>query len=161
MAVKLGEVLRLPVIHLDKLFWQHGWIAMKSEKWREKVRSLVAEEKWIIDGNFNGSLDIRPPQADGVIFLDFATSVCVRRVSKRILTSYGKVREDMAEGCPERIDIPFIKWVWRFRKDIRPAVYDSRQQYYNGNDLYVFQNPKQVNDYLQGLTLFLKARCDN
>ncbi len=161
MAVKLGALLELPVIHLDKLFWQPGWIAMESNKWRDEVRAIVDEDKWIIDGNFDSSLDIRLPRADSVIYLDFATSVCIRRVVKRILTTFGKVREDMAEECPERIDVPFIKWVWRFRKDVRPAVYESVRQYYNGSDLFIFHNPDQVNDYLQGLKISSQAKSDN
>ncbi|MCP4567053.1 MAG: AAA family ATPase [FCB group bacterium] len=148
LAMQLGLIMNLPVIHLDKYFWQKGWVAMESEKWRDNVREMVSRKEWIIDGNFDGSLDVRLPRADAVIFLDFPTHVCLWRVSKRIMTSFGKVRQDMAEGCPERIDFPFLRWVWRFRRDVRPEVAAALRQYYNGQRLYKLDSPRMVNNFL-------------
>lgn len=148
LATQLGRIVNLPVIHLDQYFWQKGWVAMESEKWRDNVREMVARNEWIIDGNFDSSLDIRLPRAEVVIFLDFPTHVCLWRVSKRIMTSMGRVRQDMAEGCPERIDIPFIRWVWRFRRDIRPEVAAALAQYYNGQSLYNLDSPQMVSNFL-------------
>lgn len=161
MAVRLGVMLKRPVIHLDKYFWQNNWVAMEAGIWRDRVRRMVTGDEWIIDGNFDSSLDIRLPRADTVIFLDFSTGVCLRRICKRILTSYGRVREDMAEGCPERVDIPFIKWVWRFRRDIRPDVYGSLGKYFDAEGLIILRNPLQVEEYLKSIGSIVTETIDN
>ena len=64
LARRLSEDLNLPLIHLDTYFWNPGWIETPESLWREKVEDLVAEPKWIMDGNFSGTFDLRFPASD-------------------------------------------------------------------------------------------------
>ena len=57
-----------------------------------------------MDGNYGSSLDLRLPRADTVLWFDYPRHVCLRRVFWRIATTYGRVREDLAPGCPEQLD---------------------------------------------------------
>ena len=122
LATALGRVLQLPLIHLDQHFWRAGWRPTPREEWREKVRQLVAGENWIIDGNYDSSLDIRLPRADTVIYFDFPTMVCLRRIAGRVIRGYGKVRPDLAPGCPERFDWAFLIYILGFRYSVRPII---------------------------------------
>ena len=144
LAVELGKILDLPVIHLDRHFWNPGWVETEKEAWREKVHQLVSGERWIIDGNYDGTLDIRLPRADTVIFLDFPTRVCMWRIARRIISGYGKTRHDLAPGCPEKIDGEFILYSWRFRRDILPKVHAALNRYYPHGRLIVLSKPAQV-----------------
>ena len=65
---------------------------------------------------------MRLERCDSVIFLDYPRWLCLWGVVKRIAKSYGKVRPDMPEGCPERIDWEFLQWVWNFHKNVRPKL---------------------------------------
>ena len=76
MAVRLGEILRLPVIHLDRLHWRPGWVEPPKQEWRRKVEEIVTAERWIIDGNFGGTMDIRLAASDTIVFLDFPRAIC-------------------------------------------------------------------------------------
>lgn len=151
LAAKLGMILNLPVIHLDQYFWNPGWVETEQATWRKKVNQLVSGEKWIIDGNYDSTLDIRLPRADAVIFLDFPTRICMWRIVKRIISGYGKTRPDLAPGCPEKIDFEFIRWAWRFRRDIRSRVYAALEKYYQGGKLIVLGTPDQVSAFLSAL----------
>lgn len=144
LAVELGKILDLPVIHLDRHFWNPGWVETEREAWREKVRALISGDRWIIDGNYDGTLDIRLPRADTVIFLDFPTRICMWRIARRIISGYGKTRHDLAPGCPEKIDWEFILYTWRFRRDIRPRVYAALSEYYSDGRLIVLTKPARV-----------------
>jgi len=78
----------LPVIHLDVHFWKPGWLKPSEDEWRDKQRSLLAGEEWIVDGNYHATLEDRLERADTVVFLDTPWWVCARRafvrgVSKR------------------------------------------------------------------------------
>jgi adenylate kinase family enzyme len=121
-ARRLGALLELDVIHLDSLYWSAGWVEMPKPEWRETVEGLLTKSAWIMDGNYSGTLDMRLAACDTVIFLDLARSVCVWRLFKRAVLYRNQRRPDMAEGCPERLNLDFVKWVWGYRKRSRPKV---------------------------------------
>jgi adenylate kinase family enzyme len=121
-ARKLGDVAGLPVIHLDQLFWEPGWVQVPNEVFLQRLRDVLAREKWIIDGNFASTLDLRVPHADQIILLERSRLACVARVGRRVALSHGITREDMAPGCPEKLDFEFLKYVWRFPAKLWPET---------------------------------------
>lgn len=121
-AKRLGEILELKVIHLDSLFWSSGWVEMPKDQWRAMVEELIKGESWILDGNYGGTLDLRLAACDGVIFLDMPRMICLKRVFKRRMSHRKQSRPDMAPGCPERINLEFIKYIWDYPRTKKPAV---------------------------------------
>jgi adenylate kinase family enzyme len=113
-ARRLEALTGLPVVHIDQLFWDPGWVQVPKSRYLARLRDALTEDRWIMDGNYTSSLDLRLPRADRVILLDRSRLSCVTRVGLRIASSYGQVRADMAPGCPERIDWDFLKYVWRY-----------------------------------------------
>lgn len=68
LARLLGERLDLPVVHLDKLFWEPGWAEPDAQQFRERVREAVAGDAWVCEGNYaRRTFDLRLPRADLVI----------------------------------------------------------------------------------------------
>lgn len=112
----------LPLIHLDKEFWRPGWTPTPRAEWRPKVAALAAREQWVMDGNFGSSLDLRLPRADTLIWFDYPRLPCIWRALKRVAGSYGQVRPDLAPGCPERIDIEFLRYIWAFNSKDRLQI---------------------------------------
>lgn len=124
LSRKLAMRWGLPLHHLDALFWNEGWIPTPKPEFREMLKDVVAQPEWIIDGHFNSTLEMRAQYADLIIFLDFSNWLCLSRVTKRVWSYWGQTRPDMAEGCPEKIDMKFVRWIWRYPKDVRPGVLD-------------------------------------
>jgi len=147
LARRLGDKLALPVIHLDREYWNAGWVETPKEKWYEKQRRLVAEPAWIADGNFGGSLEIRFNRADTVIFLDYNRFVCMYSVIKRWLTNIGKTRPDMAAGCFEKMDLDFLKWVWQFPKGGRRIIIEKMERY-KSMKVFTIKNRRQLKRFL-------------
>ena len=150
LARALGEKTGLPVVHLDKLFWKPGWVEKSPEEFDELHRQALAGEQWILDGNFNRTMTQRIARCDTVIYLDFSRFSCVWGVMKRILTTYGTVRPDMGEGCPERFDLDFLKWVWNFNKNKRQRYYDLLNSLEN-KQVYILRSRREVNAFLHNL----------
>jgi adenylate kinase family enzyme len=151
LSVKMSELLRLPLIHLDKEFWKPGWQQPPRDEWREHVWEMAAGERWIMDGTYDNSLDIRLPQADTVVFLDFPMGLCMWRILKRMLGGYGRVRPDMGDGCRERIDLPFIKFVWEYRKVRRPRILAALEKYTPAENVINLDSPRAVNTFIDEL----------
>jgi adenylate kinase family enzyme len=151
LAVELGKVLSIPVIHLDKHFWQPGWERTAEDDWRDIVSELVARDKWIIDGNYHRTFDIRIPAADTIIYLDFNRFLSVWRIIKRVMRYHNKTRPDMSEDCPDRIDFRFLKWAWNFPKDIKPENINYLNRYGSTRNVIVLRNSRQITNFLKNL----------
>jgi adenylate kinase family enzyme len=150
LARQLGEKLKLPVVHLDQLFWRPGWVSISKDEFDRVHEAALAEEKWIMDGNFDRTIPRRLERCDTVIYLDFSRFACLMGVLKRVLTTYGKVRPDMGEGCPERMDLDFLKWVWNFNKNKRERIYGLLKEA-EGVQVIILKNRRMVKKFLSEL----------
>jgi adenylate kinase family enzyme len=120
LARQLAARLDLPVHHLDRLFWRPGWVQRDPTEFRHDHQDLLRHPRWIIDGNYTSTLAERLAACDTVLFLDFPTSLCFWRILKRRFSR--APRTDMSEGCPERFDWEFYRYVLGFRRHHRPRV---------------------------------------
>jgi adenylate kinase family enzyme len=125
LAKKLAAKTGLPLVHLDRLYWRPGWKDPDLQEWFVDLQRELEREAWILDGHMGNSIAMRLRAADTVIWLDYPRWICLRRVAWRVLNGFGRVREDMGAGCPERIDPTFLRFIWRFRRERRPGVLDE------------------------------------
>jgi adenylate kinase family enzyme len=109
-----------------------------------RLRELVQGDRWIIDGNYSRLLDIRLPRADTVILLDFPLWVCYWRVTKRWLRYRGRSRPDMAEGCLEKLDWEFLKWIWGWPTRSRPQVLRRLDAVSSDKQVMILRRPRDV-----------------
>jgi adenylate kinase family enzyme len=121
-AGQLGKLLKIEVLHLDKFYWQPGWIETPKPVWLKTVEELLRRDAWIMDGNYSGTLDIRIEACDTVVFLDMARTLCLWRVLKRAVKYRNQSRPDMAEGCREQLPFEFIVWIWNYPRRTRPKI---------------------------------------
>jgi adenylate kinase family enzyme len=115
LARAIGARLGLPVIHLDVLFWQPGWVESDEASFRARIEQAAAGEAWVIDGNYSRFFDLRFARADTVIWLDLPRRLYFPRTVWRMVKNYGRERGDIGPGCPERFDYRFFRdWVWTY-----------------------------------------------
>jgi adenylate kinase family enzyme len=150
-ARRLSEILKIEVIHLDALYWQAGWVETPKPEWKQKVAALLAQDAWIMDGNYSGTLDLRLQACDTVIFLDIAPLICLWRIGKRLMQYRHQSRPDMAEGCHEKLNVKFIEWVWNYRKRTRPKVVRLLQENAHSKQVIWLRSPAEVEIFLANL----------
>ncbi|MGE0699803.1 MAG: topology modulation protein [Hyphomicrobiaceae bacterium] len=151
LAQKVGSGLGLEVIHLDKVYWQPGWTAPDTTTWRERVTDLTAGDAWVMDGNYNRTLPARLQRAHAIIWLDLPRRIYFPRAVWRSLRHYGRVRQDSAEGCPERLDPDFIcKYVWTYpqRRDQDAALMAGLPPHVRG---FALRSRRDVRQFVAGL----------
>ena len=148
-ALRLGRLVGLEVIHLDRHFWNSGWVETPPDEWNAKLSELSRRESWIMDGNYSSTLEIRLAVADNVIFLDFNRFTCLFRVLKRYVMNRGKSRPDISPGCQETLDWEFIKWIWNFPKRSRTKVFRLLEEFGGNIRVSILRNPKDVEMFLE------------
>jgi adenylate kinase family enzyme len=132
LARAISERTGLPVVHLDRLFWREGWMPAPREEALAALVAAVADDSWVLDGNFldgpGGNEQSRFQRADTVVFLDRSRWTCLRHVLVRLVRDRGRTRPDLPDGCGEGLDLPFLRWVWRYPAVDRPRVLASLAQ---------------------------------
>jgi adenylate kinase family enzyme len=153
-ARRLSEMTGIPFVSLDALYWKPGWVASDKAEFRERLTEVALQPRWIMDGNFPSHLvELRRDACDTVIWFDLPRRSCMFGIMRRIAGSYGKVRPEMAEGCPERIDFEFFRYVWTYRRQQRPKLLDYFQGLRADQSLVCFTDRTQANDYLKEIAL--------
>lgn len=85
LTLELGALFQLPVLRIDRLYWQPGRVKMPKDVYLPELRKAIAEEKRIIDGNNKGTPANRLERRDCVIYMDYYLFFCCRRVIRRAL----------------------------------------------------------------------------
>lgn len=148
LARRLGEKTGLPVVHLDQIFWSPGdWKHLEKGEFDTRLAAEAEKERWIIDGNYNRTLELRMAKCDTIIYLDFSRWQCLTGWLKRLITHWGKARPDMAPGCNEWFDPEFVKWLWNYSRDNRQRNYDLIARYPHANAV-ILKNRRQVRKFL-------------
>lgn len=145
----LAEKTGLPVYHLDQMFWRAGWVSVTKEDFDTELAETLTKDEWIIDGNYSRTIPMRLEKCDTVFYLDYPRLVCFFGVVRRVLGSLGKTRPDMAEGCPERFDLEFLQYTWKFRKKQREKLFGLLEG--ANAEIHIFRSRKEAKRYLDGM----------
>ena len=116
-ALRLAEQTGLPLVHLDSIYWRADRTHLTREELVAVLRPILAGPRWIIDGNYNGTMALRVEACEEVIFLDYPAEVCLAGVRARM----GKPRADMPWVETEE-DPAFMDFIRRYAAESRPKV---------------------------------------
>lgn len=151
LARQLGNILNIQVYHLDAIFWKPNWEGVSKEEQISIQTDLVKKDEWLIDGNYGGTLDIRMDAADTIIFLDINRTICTIRTLKRMLKYRNKTRPDMGEGCEEKFDFDFLRWIWNYPKMKRPDILRKLHDLPENKQIIILKSKKDVQTFLEYL----------
>lgn len=149
LAATLGKQLSIPVLHLDAINFEAGWVERNREEAKALIADFLQHESWIIDGNY-GELyfNERLTDADRIILFQFSRVRCLIRVLRRYQMYKGQTRPDLAENCPEKIDAEFLFWVlFKGRSRRRRNHFKQIAQQY-ADKAVVLKSPRAVKQFL-------------
>ncbi len=146
---KLAQKTGLPLIHLDYYYHQTRFNYYEDkDAWREKVKELITKDKWIIEGNYSSTYDLRFVRANCIILLEISSKKAVYRILKRHIKQRGKPRPEMPPEWEEKIEKGFLGHVWGFNKKEIPKISKELDNHKN-KELIFLKNPKQADEYLK------------
>jgi adenylate kinase family enzyme len=135
LARKMGQITGLPVIELDKLFWQTGLESMPRSEWVRKQHRLVQQEQWIMDGDLGqyDAPEVRLQAADTIILLDFSLVRCAWRALRR-----GRGRRG------------FWKWLITYRRRSLPVLMQAISKFAPHVELHLIRSPEELRQFIIG-----------
>jgi adenylate kinase family enzyme len=151
LSRELGQLLALPVVHLDSQYWRSiGGMRVEStpEQWAARHRELIATDHWVVDGMKLGVLAERLQRADTVVYLDLPTHACLSGIARRRIRYRGEMRPDL--GVYDRISWEFLRWIYSFRRRQRPRILDLLRAF--SGDVVVLHSRRDVRSFLASVS---------
>lgn len=145
---KLSEITHLPLFHLDLMNWNADGTTVDRAVFRERLSSALEKNQWIIDGNYNSTMEWRMENCDTVIFLDYPLEICLEGVEAR----RGKARSDMP-WVETQEDVEFTQFIKNFQSQTKPKIMDLLAKY-REKQIFIFKSRAQADAFLKNL-LFL------
>lgn len=137
----LRDKTSLPLYYLDMLWHKPDRTTYTREEFDEKLIEILKTDKWILDGNFNRTLEMRLRECDTAFLLDFPVDVCLSGVAARI----GTKREEMP-WVEEEFDPEFKEWILNFSRDKLPYIYEMLEKYKDKN-IIIFKSREELEEY--------------
>ncbi|MGQ3236135.1 AAA family ATPase [Shinella sp.] len=130
LAQGLSTRLAVPYVSMDReIFWLPGWHTRPRAEALARLQTIVAQERWILDGTSPGTLPLRLPRSHLVLWLRPPRWMSLYGVLSRWLKLRGQSRPEMADGCPERISRDFLSYVWNFERTESPEIAENIAAY--------------------------------
>lgn len=149
LAHELGAALQIPVHHLDALRWQADWTLLPRPEWVALLERLVAGDAWVMDGNFEGTLDIRLQRCETILVLDAPLWLAFARTVRRRL-SRGE-RRDLPSELRERLNLNLLRLFVRYRREVRPKLLELVAEYAAGRQVVVLRRRADARSLLDAI----------
>ncbi len=141
-ARALHELTALPLFHLDLLNWNSDKTTVGKAVFLERLQNVIALDRWIIDGNYGSTIELRLKECDTVFFLDYPVEVCIDGIKQR----QGKTRFDMPWTETE-VDKEFLEFIRNYNTQSKPKVLELLKKY-SEKDIVIFKSRKEADDYI-------------
>ena len=141
-ARSLESLTGLPLHHLDMMYWNKDKTTVTKDIFIKRLQSVMEKDSWIIDGNYQSSMEMRLGECDTVFFLDYSTQVCLEGIRSR----KGKARSDIPFVDDEN-DEEFISFIKEYNSKVRPQVISLLEKYRDRN-IIVFNSREESENFL-------------
>jgi len=139
---KLHKITHIPLFHLDMMYWNSDGSKVEKSVFLSRLSDALAKDKWIIDGNYSSTMELRLYACDTVIFLDYPQSVCLDGVRER----RGKPRSDIPWTEKEE-DSEFIEFIKSYNSQQKPIVLELLEKY-RDKKVIIFKSRRQADEFL-------------
>lgn len=149
LSLRLGRILGHRLIHLDARFWRSGWVSTPQAEWRQTVESLTRQERWIMDGTYESTLDLRIPAAETIIVIERSRWICLWGVIRRAMM-YGRgPRPDAPPKQP--IDLSYLRYIWHYPARTRPLVDELIEKHGSDKCVLVLRGAREIEELMSEL----------
>lgn len=142
LSRRLADMTGLPLYHLDMIWWRPDESHILREDFDRILTELTARDRWIIEGDYSRTYEIRLRACDTLIFLDYDEETCMEGLRQRV----GQKRSDIP-WVEQRLDQELVDMVYGYRQDKRPRLLALLEQY-PGKHVLVFHTREEADAWL-------------
>lgn len=143
---KLNKILNIELFHLDNIFWNEDKTHIEREEFDNKLSDILHKDRWIIDGDYSRTYEVRFKNADTIFFLDYPKDICLEGANSRI----GKKRDDLP-WIEEEFNKEFKEWIINWFIETRPILIELINKYKNDKSIIIFKSREEANDFINSL----------
>ena len=143
-AEKLSKCTGLPLYYLDAIWHKADKTHISREEFDQRIQEIFATDEWIIDGNYNRTVEMRLKECDTVIPFDLPTEVCLQGATERL----GKGRYDLP-WLETELDPEFECFIKDFANNSLPKLYTLIEKYKSEKQVIIFKSRKEADDFLR------------
>jgi len=143
-AKKLKDIVNCPLYHLDLMWNKPDKTTITREEFDKELEKILKTDKWIVDGNYQRTLETRLKVCDTVFLLDYSVDVCLSGAVSRV----GTLRDDMP-WFEENLNEEFKQRIIDFRNDKLPEIYTLLEQYSDNKQIIIFKTREDADLYLE------------
>ena len=153
-ARSLAQMMQVKHIELDAIYWLSNWTPRSEDEFRTLTQAAIAEEKWLLDGNYSRVRDIVWSQATALIWLNYSFPVVARRALGRTIRRvfdgevlYSENREIFCKAFLSRDSI--LLWVlktYRRHRHEYPRLFQEPQ--HRHLQIFVLRSPEEADRFL-------------
>ncbi|MBE6751224.1 MAG: adenylate kinase [Ruminococcaceae bacterium] len=145
-AEKLQKKTKLPLYYLDAVWHKPDKTHISRDEFDERIKEIFATTEWIIDGNYNRTIEMRLKECDTVILFDLPTEVCLQGATERI----GKDRYDLP-WLETELDPEFAGFIKEFKEKSLPKIYELLEKYKNEKQIVIFKSREDADKFLENI----------
>ncbi|MBQ4604955.1 MAG: adenylate kinase [Clostridia bacterium] len=145
-AEKLNKLTGLPLYYLDAIWHKPDKTHIPREEFDQRISEIFATPEWIIDGNYNRTIEMRLRECDTVFLFDLPTEVCLQGATERI----GKGRYDLP-WLEKELDPEFEEFIKDFPKTSLPQIYELIEKYKKEKHIIIFKSRKEADNYINNM----------
>lgn len=143
-ARRLRDATGLPLYYLDMLWHKPNQTTISRQVFDMQLNEILKKDRWIIDGNYQRTLEIRLKACDTVFLFDFALEVCLLGAISRI----GKQREDLP-WIETKMDEEFMRSIIDFPQKQLPQIYELLKKYQAEKHIIILKSREEADLYFQ------------
>lgn len=81
----LADELDYPYIEMDAIFWKPNWKESSDDEFFANLTESLNGEYWVLDGNYNRTVDIKWAKVDTIIWVDYTFTRTLYQAVKRAI----------------------------------------------------------------------------
>ncbi|MDD6156303.1 MAG: adenylate kinase [Lachnospiraceae bacterium] len=142
---ELSSIANLPLFHMDNIYWHADRTHISHDELVQELNKIMANDLWIIDGNYISTMELRIKEADTIFYLDFPAEICISGIKSRV----GEKRDDIP-WVEEELDDKFLNFVEKFGEETKPQI-EKLLGIYTEKKLYRFTSREDIREFFKVL----------
>lgn len=145
-AEKLQKCTGLPLYYLDAIWHKPDKTHISRDDFDDRIQEIFATSQWIIDGNYNRTIEMRLKECDTVFLFDLPTEACIQGARDRV----GKGRYDLP-WMETGVDPIFEEFIKEFSSKSLPKIYSLLDKYKAEKNVVIFKSREETDEFLENL----------